>query len=178
MSTPLRFVLRYDPVFLELGKRLGRGEWGGISGVKISAALNLPESERDLLAFLILLFGHPVAAERAEFPTFSRSILTYAGWTLTAECVIGKDIPTYGRGAVISGFLSCAAAIVEFRLGSERVLTAARDEERAYRVSMAEGDGQRYRLMDETSENGPVVARAGVDEAAVAAADRLVGYPG
>ncbi len=174
MSTPLRFVLRYDPVFLELGKRLASGEWGRPTGVSVSAILADAAAEREVLAFLFLLFGHPLSASRLDCTTFTRSIFLYGSSALTAECVHAAEAPLYGRRAAIAGSLSCSALFAEFRLGAERLLTVARDESRSYRVSMAEGDGARYRRMDERAPDGPVVARADADAAALAAADRVL----
>ncbi len=173
MSAPLRFVLRYDPVFLELGRRMGIGEWGVPTGVSVSAALMGAEDERELIAFLIYLFGLPATATRTDFHTCSRSFLLYGDFALTVESVVVGAVPLQGR-AVVSGFLSCSAGCVEFRLGSERVLTAARDESRVFRLSMAEGDGERYRAMDEELPGGPVVVSPLEDEAATAAAGRLL----
>ena len=174
MSTPLRFVLRYDPVFLELGKRLGNDEWGKLTGVSVSAVLSRAEDERELFAFLITLFGLPSTAVRTDFPAFSRSIFLYGDSALIAECVVSPDAPLYGRAAAVSGLLSCSQGCMEFRLGSERILTAARDESHVFHLSMAEGDGERYRSMDEADPRGPVVVSPLSDAAAVAAAGRLL----
>lgn len=174
MSTPLRFVLRYDPVFLELGRRLASGEWGKATGVSVSAALAGDGNERDLLAFLILLFGQPSSATRTTQYPVSRSIFMYRTFAVSAECVVSKEALCFGREAAVIGSLSCSTAFVEFRLGSDRLLSAARDENRSYRASLAEGDGERYRQKDETSSGGPIIVDAASDEAALTTTDRLL----
>lgn len=174
MSTPLRFVLRYDPVFLELGRRLASGEWGKATGVSVSAVLASAGNERDLLAFLILLFGQPSSAIRTMQHPVSRSIFMYRNFAISAECVVSKEALCFGREASVTGSLSCSTAFVEFRLGSDRLLSAARDENRSYRASLAEGDGERYRQKDEASPGGPILADAVSDEAALTATDRLL----
>ena len=173
MSTPLRFVLRYDPVFLELGKRLARGEWGRPTGVSVSAVLAEAAAERDFIAFMLLLFGHPVSASRSDCSTFTRYLFLYENYALTAECVVAEEAPLYGRSAAVTGSLSCSSSFAEFRLGAERLLTVASGVSKAYRASMAEGDGERYRSMDERAFGGPVVVSVDADAAALAAADRL-----
>jgi hypothetical protein len=171
---PLRFVLRYDPVFLELARRLASGEWGGLTGISVSAVLGSHEKERELLSFLILLFGRPPSALRTVIPhELTRSIFMYGTFALSLECVVAGEALLYGRDAAISGSMSCTAAFVEFRLGSDRFLAAARDESHFYRASMAEGDGERYRSLDESKAGGPVVVGEAADLAATAAADLL-----
>jgi hypothetical protein len=174
VSTPLRFALRYDPVFLELGRRLGSDEWGKLTGVSIFAALDRLENERELLAFLLLLFGHCENAHRTVSPTLSRSIFIYGSFALSSECVIVGDALHFCRDFAISGSMACSSAMVEFRLGADRVLTFARDETHSYRASFAEGDGERYRRLDETSPGGPVVVRPADDADALILADRLL----
>jgi hypothetical protein len=174
VETPLRFVLRYDPVFLELGRRLEKGEWGRPNGASVSAALSRAEDEREALAFLVLLFGMPQRASRSSRFPLARSILLYDSFALSIDCVVAEEALSSGRAAALAGSLSCSTAFVEFRLGTDRLLAAARDEEHCYRASMAEGDGERYRRMDEIRQGGPVIADPAADTSALAAADRLL----
>lgn len=146
---PLRHALRYDPVFLELGRRLAGGEFGPPTGVSSSSVLPSPEDVSEIVAFWVLLLGVPSFSSLRIDPAASlyRAIFAYSGFGLTADLVVvGSGSLPYGP--TLTGSASCARAFFDFRFGSERLLSYAPDEDSHVPVALPEGDGAFYRAMD------------------------------
>lgn len=137
-------------------------------------------SARDLsevCAFLVLFFGIPcetrLFSDRSA--SLGRLLFFYEGFALSLDAVFSSGAAAAPPGVALTGSLSCAAALVEFRFGAERLSAYAPSEDLRYRLAFPEGDGERYRKMDEASPSGPVVADGKRDAEAVAFAERLLG---
>ncbi len=59
MTLPLRYVLRYDPVFIELGYRIKKNQWGSLHDGRFQGVLKTKSEKEEIVAFLFLLFQKP-----------------------------------------------------------------------------------------------------------------------
>lgn len=59
MEIPLRFSMRYHPLFLELGWNLTKEIWGLLQGGAIQGTAENREELRELIALICYIFGIP-----------------------------------------------------------------------------------------------------------------------
>lgn len=172
---PLRHALRYDPVFLELGRRLAGGAFGPPTGISSSSVLGSAEDVAEIVAFWTLLLGLPsFSSLRVDSAaSLHRAIFAYPGFGLTADLVV-VDPRSLPFGPTLTGSVSCARAFFEFRFGSERLLSYAREEDSSVPIALPEGDGAFYRAMDLEAPADERLVTGGTDEAAVAFARDLI----
>lgn len=173
---PLRRALRYDPVFLELGKRLGCGEFGSLTGISVSSVIGSTDDLVDLIAFWVTFFGRPTFSNLSFNPhsSLAHVVLLFDGFGLSMDTVVIGSPETLLLGAIVTGSVSCSRAFVEFRFGTEKLLSYAREEGRTCRVALPEGDGAYYAAMDEASSDVDRVVREESDAAALRFARDLV----
>lgn len=174
-SIPLRHALRYDPVFLELGRRLALGEFGPPTGIGSTSVLGSEGDVAELIAFWFLFFGAPIFSTLRRDPASSlhRAILGYPLFGLSVDMVV-VDAAALPYGPTLTGSVSCTGGFIEFRYGAERLLSYARQEDSHFPIALPEGDGAFYRAADlEAPADGRLLSDY-ADEAAVAFARDLI----
>jgi len=153
VDVPLRFQLRYDPVFLELGRRFRGEAWGRPTGVSAHAAVARGEQRRELVVFLRLLFGRPDSAIVNDFGTFEQFVFFYLP-RYAMQLTLSRLPPEgYGnRDVAVVGSVAFERGLLEFRWGAERLLSFTSDGAAWTRIALPEGDGRRYREAESGGE--------------------------
>ncbi|HCM27376.1 MAG: hypothetical protein A2Z99_10385 [Treponema sp. GWB1_62_6] len=175
ITTPIRFLLRYDPVILELVRRVRSGLWGGPVGASVQAAVASISDAEELIAGILLAFGPPASAHCSRAgDLFAAVLIMGSDFAITAEIVVapaalGADLPF-----VAVGSLNCRRTLVDFRIGTERILSFAGPDSSAVRLPLAEGTGARYRHQDVSGKSGPVIVTEDADREALGLARRLL----
>jgi len=168
LPVPLRFLLAYDPLFLDLARRLRSGFLGKLDGSLVQAALDAPGSIPQVCAFILFLLGFPRDL-RASFDgasSLGRFFFIYDGFVLSLEAsVVRSGVPAPGIALV--GSLHGGKGLLEFRFGAERLSAYSPREGESFRLAFPEGDGERYRSADLSRSGGPIVVDERTDRAAM-----------
>ena len=157
---PLRYRLLYDPLFLELSGRLNRGFFGQAVGGSCSAAVYSVSDFFQLCSFIVLFFGVPRKAEVSIDPSarLSRVFFFFDGFAFSLEAAFVPSSVPLSAGIAFSGSVFCSRSLVEFRFGAERLAAYAPSETERYRLALPEGDGSRYRKLDEASTSARLLS--------------------
>jgi hypothetical protein len=148
-ATPVRFLLRYDPVMLELVRRVRSGFWGDPVGASVQAVASSADDAAEILAALVLAFGKPVSGFCSRVDGLIVAVLVFGNdFALSAELSLAPAALGEDRPFVAMGSLNCRRTLMEFRLGTEKTLAYAGPDSAALRLPLAEGDGARYRSED------------------------------
>ncbi|MFA6507972.1 MAG: hypothetical protein WCT14_17860 [Treponemataceae bacterium] len=176
-SVALRHRLFYDPLFLDLHRRLVAGYFGRIAGGGSSAVVSSTQDLFQLCAFFVLFFGVPQKShffsDRAA--SLDKILLLYDNYALSLDAVLAPKAVPPSTGIALTGSLSCSRALVEFRFGAERLSAYAPSEETRYRLAFPEGDGALYKKMDEAYPDAKRLISRERDHAAVAFAEEVLG---
>jgi hypothetical protein len=149
VGLPLSFRLRYDPVFLELGRIQASGRWGALRGVSVHAALSDASLDSQLTSFLILLFGLPTVRHETRLGSVGQLVLLYAApYAVQLTVSYAPDGLEVPEGLVLVGSASFDHALVEFRWGAEKLLSASIQDRAAVRIALPEGSAEGYRAQD------------------------------
>jgi len=156
LGLPLSFKLRYDPVFLELGRIIVSRRWGTLHGVSLHAALSDESFQPQLYAFMVLLFGIPTNRHEARHGSVGQLVQLYAaGYAVQLTVSYAEDGLKVPDGLALVGSASFDQAMVEFRWGAENLLSASIQDRATFRIALPEGSAERYRAQDlETRRNG------------------------
>ncbi len=174
-KTPLRFLLRYDPVFLELTRSLRSQLWGDAIGASVQAVVSSTEDSIELIAGLQLVFGFPGSARYSFDGCLSNAILVFGtDFAMTVEIVAAPNALRDDRPFMLVGSLNCDRSLVEFRLGAEKSLSYLGSSASPVTLPIAEGDGARYRIMDLAAVGGPLIVTDTDDIKALARARKIV----
>lgn len=135
MPRPLRLLLYFDPVFLELGRCRDDGRWGPLRGLSLFAAVPDTAGLREILAFLHLFLGPPSKSFCTLRPGAAELVHTYDGSAavhLTAS-MVPQGLPAAG---ILCGSASFDHAMAEFRWGNEGFLAYSTQEGESVRVNL------------------------------------------
>ncbi|MFQ3547254.1 MAG: hypothetical protein SNJ56_02865 [Termitinemataceae bacterium] len=143
VDLPLRFQLRYDPLFLELGWRIAHTSWGALSGVSIQGSCDGSRSRSEVLSFLLYLFGLP--SQKPIYQTsasLAHLIALYPTFGMQALLTI---VPEMDRPVSLWGSLSFTNGTqVEFRYGQDYFIGVSVEEGSLYHCPFPEGDPSLY----------------------------------
>lgn len=177
MESPLRFFLFYDPVFLRLSRYLTVSPWGAPVGV--SSFVSLPPDlkiYKEYFAFLYALFGQPQRVLPSHQGPVLQCIFLYPQRFALQTTLVSLDSPgSLPKNIAITGSVSFPRALVEFRYARDNLLSLLVADGESQRIALPEGDGQRYRRLDE--QRSPPLLSEAVDRASLLFAESLIREP-
>jgi hypothetical protein len=117
------------------------------------------------MAAVRVLFGGPDSFTVSQDTSAGliRAILLYGGRPVSLTAAL---LPSAQEAVAINGSISTAAAILEIRKGTERLLACSVADAPAFRVALPEGDATYYRAIDERKPGGPAVVSVELDQEA------------
>ncbi|WP_304221738.1 hypothetical protein [Gracilinema caldarium] len=148
MQLPLRFSLRYHPLFLELGRHLRQASWGSLQGASLQASLNNKHDKAELVAFVCYLLGLPSHTHVISQASLTQLVFIYPAYALQLQMIVAEELH---ETSTFWGSLSFNNSnMVEIRFGHECWIAVSRREDEYYHVPLPEGSAEEYRRLDET----------------------------
>jgi hypothetical protein len=152
----------YDPLFLDLSRRMRSGFFGSAMGGSCAAAVSSSSDFSDVCAFLVLFFGIPTRAEAFADPAarLGRVILLFDGFAFSLDASFVSAAVPQPTGVALTGSIAFDRSLLEFRFGVERLAAYAASENDRHVLAFPEGDGTYYRNLDAADPDGPRVLTA------------------
>ena len=146
MELPLRLSLRYNPLFLELGRHLNKGTWGVLQGAEIHGTVAVPSEIEELLALFCYLFGIPEQEHIKKQGSVFHAVFRYPFFAIQ---FIFTHVPNVPLHPTLWGSLSFYPhQVIELRLGTDNFIAYALQEGEVCHVALPEGRSEQYRALD------------------------------
>lgn len=148
MEIPLRFRMRYHPLFLELGWNLTKETWGLLQGGSIQGTAEGRGELRELVALICYLFGIPKQKNVLIQGSLIQFVFIYQTFAVQSQISL---VSIQKKNPSLWGSLSFYSTyLVEFRFGTDIFIAVSPKENHSYHIALPEGDAELYRSLDES----------------------------
>ncbi|MEW6563973.1 hypothetical protein [Gracilinema caldarium] len=146
MELPLRLSLRYNPLFLELGRHLNKETWGVLQGGQIQGTVTNRKDIKELLALFCYLFGIPEQEHINEQDSVFHAVFRYPSFAIQ---FIFTLVPNVSLHPTLWGSLSLYPhQVIELRFGTDNFIAFAPRESEVCHMALPEGRSEQYRALD------------------------------